>query len=168
MIKLIACIDENNGLGYNNKLLTKLPNDMQHFKQLTTGNTIVMGRKTFESIGHALPNRTNIVLTRNENFKAENILRFSSVNEVLRHYYSYFVQSDLYICGGEEIYKQFLGHADEVLLTVVCNKFDQVDTYFPKLDDTWKFKESIENHSDSDNEFAHWFVTYEKCRNNNK
>ena len=162
MIKLIAAIDLNSSLGFENKLLTKLPNDMKHFRELTTNQICVFGRKTYESIGHALPNRTNIVLTRDRDFKADNVIVYHSVDDVLRHYYSFFIQTDLMICGGSEIYKQFLPYAQEVELTLINHTFSQADAYFVKLDDNWKRKKSTRHEADEYNPYAHWFVTYER------
>jgi len=128
-IKLIAAIDKNNGLGYNNKLLAHISEDLKRFKSLTTGSFVVMGRKTFQSLPKgALLNRTNIVLSRDENFKEPNVIAAPSIKDIL--------ESDLpeiYVIGGAEIYNQFIDIADELYITKILFSFINVDSYFPEI-----------------------------------
>jgi dihydrofolate reductase len=162
MIKLIAACDLNLGIGFENKLLVSLQNDMKHFKQTTTNGIVCMGRLTYESIGKLLPNRTNIILSSNPNYKVEGAYVYNSIDDVLRHYHSYFIKTDLYFIGGEKVYSQALEYADEVILTIICNKFSQVDSYFPELGEEWKLKDSDKHVADDQNEFTHWICTYER------
>ena len=106
MIKLIAACSTNRVIGNNNSLIWNIPDDLKRFKKLTTGHNILMGRKTFESIGKALPNRRNIILSRNLNFNADNCLVYNNIEEVLSLY-----KNDLIVIGGEEIYKQTIKYA---------------------------------------------------------
>jgi dihydrofolate reductase len=160
MIKLIAAIGLNGELGFENKLLCHLPNDLNRFKELTTNSTVVMGSNTYRSIGKLLPNRANVILSSNPHFKVPGAIVMHSAEEVLRHYYSYFVKSDLYIIGGQTLYEQFLDYADEVELTIINNKFDQADVFFPKLGDDWKLKQNIKKYADDKHQYDYTFCTY--------
>lgn len=165
MINLIAAIGVNRELGYQNKLLCSLPNDMKHFKELTSGHTVVMGHNTFKSIGKHLSNRKNIVLTRNTDHDLpRDVFVYNSVEDILFEYKNYAQEDiELWIIGGEQIYKQFLSYADKIYLTIIENHFNKVDTYFPPfsfLD--WKVTENIRNEADEKNPYVHSFVTYER------
>jgi dihydrofolate reductase len=165
MINLIACCDLRNGLGYQNQLLTKLPNDMKHFKELTSGHFVVMGHNTFRSIGKRLPDRQNIVLTHKTNCDLPNdVYVYHSVENVIHEYENYGNKEvEMWIIGGEQIYKQFLKYADKIHLTIIEHQFSKVDTFFPQfsfLD--WKVSENIKNEADQDNPYVHHFVTYER------
>ncbi len=128
MISMIACVDNDFGIGKDNELLTKIPEDMDHFKQETIGNTCVFGRKTAESLpkGKPLKDRTNIVLTRDANFEMEG---FQVVNEV-KDILDMSKDKHIYICGGSEIYDLFMPYADNILLTSLSKTYD-ADTFFP-------------------------------------
>jgi dihydrofolate reductase len=165
MINLIAAIGVNRELGYKNQLLCHLPNDLKHFKELTTGQFVVMGRKTYESIGHPLPNRQNIIVTRNNKFvEPVGTYVYNSLEDVIHEYQQYNEnQNELFICGGAEIYKQSLKYADRILLTVIENHFNKVDTWFPPfsfLD--WKVTSNIQNEIDEKNPYVHSFIKYER------
>lgn len=123
-IKLIWCQDINKGIGKNNTLPWKIKSEMQHFRESTINQIVVMGRKTFESIGKALSNRKNIVLTKNTNYFAEEIEVFHSVQAVLKKY----ANNDLYIIGGKEIYKIFFALADELIISELKTSYD-CDTF---------------------------------------
>ena len=129
-IILIAALGNNNELGYKGELLWDLPGDLPRFKRLTMGYPIVMGRKTFESIGRALPGRTNIILTRNRDFKADNIKTMLSVPEVIEHGHVNYSEN-LYIIGGGEIYDLFLPYASRLELTIVNGTAPHADAHFP-------------------------------------
>jgi dihydrofolate reductase len=129
-ISIIAAIGaQNNALGRNNNLIWKIPGDLNRFKQLTTGHPIIMGRKTFESIGRPLPNRTNIVITRNNDFKAEGVLITHSFDEALAEA-KLIEDEEIFIIGGGEIYKQALPFTHRLYLTLVHDEQDG-DVYFP-------------------------------------
>jgi dihydrofolate reductase len=154
---LLAAIGKNYELGKDNQLLWKLPADMKHFRDTSRGHAIVMGRKTFESIGHPLPNRRNIIITRNTDYKPEGTEIVHSIQEAL----GLFKDSDEeVICiGGAEIYKQSMPFADKLYMTHVDATFD-ADAFFPEIDSSWH-KESEEHHpADTENEYPFTFVTY--------
>lgn len=166
MISLIAAIDKNNAIGYKNQLLARLSNDMKYFKQLTTSgdhNIVVMGRKTFESIGKPLTNRINIVLTKDKNFKHKGVFVYHSVEEVLKQYkYSGESKPNLFVIGGETIYRQFMRYADRLYITLIDHVFENTDTYFPSITDEWKLVSEQYNKADENNPYDHYFRIYEK------
>jgi dihydrofolate reductase len=133
MITLIAACSENRVIGKDGTLIWHIPEDLKRFKKLTLGNPIVMGRKTYESIGKPLPGRTNIILTRDKNFKAENCLVYNKISDVLE----IFEKNNIFVIGGGEIYKQFLDRADRIELTLIHKNFDG-DTYFPQIGNDWE------------------------------
>ena len=131
IISLIAAIDEQRGLGKNNELLFKIPEDQRRFREITRGHAIIMGRKTFESIGRPLPDRTNIVITRDEHFKSEGITVVHSINEAIHKAREKEIEQDeVFIIGGGEIYAQAMSRADRLYLTIVKGTYD-ADTFFP-------------------------------------
>ena len=134
MIKsIIVVIDSNNAIGVNNGLLCHLPADLKHFKQTTTGKTIVMGRKTFESLpSGALPNRENIVLTSNKNANCENVKCFDSLEKVYQYCKD---KEEIFIIGGGMLYEPAMPDADKLYLTKINHAFEQADTYFPVIND---------------------------------
>lgn len=140
-ITIVVAIGHNNELGVDNKLLWNIPNDLKHFKKLTTGNTVVMGRKTYESIGKPLPNRKNIVLTRN-NKGIAGCYVVNSVNDVLN------LKEDVFVIGGQQIYELFLPYADTLVITHVDNEYPNADTFFPSIDCDLYNQEIIENNYD--------------------
>ncbi len=160
MITIVAAIGNNNTLGKDNQLLWHLPKDLKHFKTLTENHPVVMGRKTFESIGKALPNRTNIVVSRKENWFQEGILIVSTLKEALK--FAKKIDENVFVIGGGEIYKQTLDLADKLEITHVDANLE-ADTFFPKIDlKIWQ-KTNEECHSKDDkNEFDFCFQTYEK------
>ncbi len=129
LLTIIVAADLDNGIGIDNTLPWRLPEDLAHFKRLTTGHAIIMGRKTFDSIGRALPNRRNIVITRNGDWRHEGVEAVTSIEAARR-----LVAGDAqaFIIGGANIYEQSLGLADEVVLTRIGRKF-QCDAFFPAL-----------------------------------
>lgn len=129
---MIAAIGNNNVIGNDNKLLWKLKTDLNFFKNTTIESPVIMGRKTYESIGRPLPKRTNIILTRNKSFNIEhpNVVIFNGICNIIN--YSDSNGHDLYIIGGSKIYNQFLPYCDELLISHVdCNLSG--DTYFPSI-----------------------------------
>lgn len=128
MISIIAAIGKNNAIGRKNQLLWHLSEDLKHFKAITTGHTIVMGDRTFDSIGRPLPNRRNIVVTRNKDFKAEGCEISYSLEEVLD--WAKKVPEEVFIIGGGQVYAQALPHADKLYLTLVEDSPEDADTFF--------------------------------------
>ena len=154
MITIIAACSKNRVLGLDNKLIWNLPEDLKRFKQMTDSHPIVMGRKTFESIGRPLPNRTNIILTKNKNYKQEGCLVYNNFRDILELW----EKKDLFVIGGGEIYTMFLPYADKIELTLIEKEFSG-DTYFPKLSSQW-MESSVEIHSNHD--FEYKYITYIK------
>lgn len=158
-ISIIAAVDRHLGIGYQNQLLFWLPNDLKRFKALTTGNTIIMGRKTFESLPKgALPNRRNVVLSSRNEASYPGAEVFSSLEEALR---SCGPDEHVYIIGGASVYRQTLPLADELCLTEVNAEAPQVDAYFPEIDPTIWQEKSRESHSiDEKHPCPYAFVDY--------
>lgn len=155
MIAIIAAVGENLELGLNNKLLWHLPNDLKFFKEKTTGKIIIMGYNTFLSLGRPLPNRQNIVLSRQDRTLPDNVLLFHSIEEVL----GYIKDEDVFVIGGAQIYEQFLPLAHELYLTEIkANSL--ADAYFPNFDKTSYEKEILATNSDNDINYQH--VLYKK------
>ena len=134
-IVLVAAIAEDNAIGLNNYLLWKLPEDLAHFKQLTVGKTIVMGRKTFESVGRPLKNRRNIVVTSNKDWSFAGVDVFHSLKDALAS----IKEEEVMIVGGAEIYKQSMPLANRMEITLVHSVFPNADTHFPTIEwDNWE------------------------------
>ena len=125
-ISMIAAIGPNNELGKGNKLVHNIPEDMRRFVSLTKGKTVVMGRKTYESIGKPLKGRTNIILSKNPDLEIEGCTVMTSVEDILA------LESDLFIIGGAQVYKEFLSHADRLYMTFIAKGYD-ADAYFPTI-----------------------------------
>ena len=159
MISIIAAVARNRAIGYENKLIYWLPNDLKRFKALTTGHTIIMGRNTFLSLPKgALPNRRNIVLTRSQKaFPGCDV--YASLEDALAHCDK---DEDVYIIGGASVYCQALPLADRLCLTEINDTPEKADTFFPPYDD-WK-EVSRENHEkDERHEYEYSFVDYIKA-----
>lgn len=157
MITLIAAIGKNKELGKDNKMLWHLPNDFKHFRAKTTGHTIVMGRKTFESLPGILPNRKHIVLTHNKNWKHDGVKVLHSIDKVLK-----LPHDPLFIIGGAEIFRAFLPHADVMELTRIKSEFD-ADTFFPEINfNDWQCTFSEEHEADEKHKFAYRFETWKR------
>ena len=162
-MNLIACVDSNWGIGYNNQLLVRIPSDQKFFRQTTTGKVIVLGRKTLDSFpgGKPLKDRTNIVITtmKNPEQRADEIYADSIEKclEILKEY----KDEDVYICGGASIYKQFLPYCDTAYITKVERELS-ADSFFPDLDkdDEWEMTEESEEQTYFDNTF--YFTTYRR------
>lgn len=140
MIIIVAAVAENNCIGKNGKIPWHIPEDLKHFKEVTEGKTVLMGRKTFESIlkylGKSLPNRTNVVITRQSDYKkslspelVEGIQMYSNIEDALKKHRL----EDVYVIGGAEIYKETLGKADRLIITEV-HKNVEGDAFFPDID----------------------------------
>lgn len=160
MITLIAAAGENNELGKDNDLLWHLPDDFKRFKALTTGHYIIMGRKTFESFPKPLPNRTHVIITRSNEYKApEGCIVVHSLEKAIEASPK---NETLFIIGGGEIYKQSIDHADCIELTRVHNSFE-ADTFFPEIDSkNWQLTQSDFHDKDERHLHAFTFETYHK------
>lgn len=157
-ISIIAAVDRRMAIGFENKLLFWLPNDLKRFKALTTGNTILMGRKTFESLPKgALPNRRNIVLSSNP---LQNVLvrKFSFTEAALQ---SCKEEEHIYIIGGASIYQQALSFADELCLTEIDDMTPEADAYFPEVSpEMWQEKSREAHPADEKHLCSYAFVDY--------
>lgn len=161
-ITMIAAAAENNALGKDNDLLWHLPDDFKRFKKLTTGHTIIMGRKTFESFSKPLPNRTHVIITRDKKYKVvfDDCFVVHSLEDALE-----FVKNDTlaFIIGGGEIYAQGENFADVIELTRVHARFEDADTFFPEIDDqVWKLKKKEYHPKDERHKLAFTYLTYVK------
>ena len=161
-MKAILAADKNWGIGYNNRLLVSIPSDMKFFRQTTTGKVVVMGRKTLESFPNGLPlkNRTNIVLTANPDYDVKDAVIVHSKDELLEELKKY-NEDDIYVIGGESVYRMLLPYCDTVLVTKIDRAF-QADTHFPNLDEMeeWTLTEESEEQTCFDLEFR--FTKYER------
>lgn len=162
-MRAIVCADKNWGIGYKNRLLVSIPSDMKFFRETTTGKVIVMGRKTLESFPNGMPlkNRINIVLTRDRNYEAKGAVIVHDEEELMNELGKYDTEQ-IYIIGGESVYKMMLSHCDKIYVTKVDRAL-QADTYFPNLDEMseWKMTQESEEQTCFDLEFC--FTTYERC-----
>ena len=161
MIAIIAAIDRNNALGFENKLLFYLPDDLKRFKALTTGHTVVMGRKTFDSLPKgALPNRRNIVLSRSTKLVLPGAEVYPSLEEALKHCDE---NEQVFIMGGASVYRQAMPLADKLFLTEIDAEAEQADVYFPPVDKTvWQETKRDAHHADDRHPYDFSFVDYER------
>ncbi len=162
MISIIVAIDENRAIGKDGDLLCYLPADLKHFKNITTGHTVVMGRKTFDSLPKgALPNRINIVISRTERNYADTVYA-SSIEEALEKAPK---DREVFIIGGASIYNEALDFADRIYLTKIKHSFAEADTFFPAWDEAkWAVVEQVCNNADEKNSFDYDFITLERMR----
>ena len=161
MLSLIVAISENNAIGKAGDLLCHLPNDLKHFKEITTGATVVMGKKTFFSLPRRpLPNRRNIVLTRDVSFVYDNTEVAHSIQELEQ-----MVQTDnrVFIIGGGEVYKQFMPLVDELHITHIHHTWEDADTFFQKISPSiWHCVHQEEHEPDEKHAYAYTFSTYRR------
>ncbi|MCH5181615.1 MAG: dihydrofolate reductase [Prevotellaceae bacterium] len=159
MITIIAAVAENRAIGHKGRLLFRLRADMRRFKALTTGHTVLMGRKTFESLPKgALPERRNLVLTRTEGFSAPGIETFASLDAALA---SCKADEKVFIIGGSSVYAEAMPLADRLCLTHVHATPPEADAFFPELaPGAWRPVESERHEADAENEAAYTFADY--------
>ncbi len=163
-ITLIVAASDNDAIGKENKMLWHLPDDFKYFKKNTIGHSIIMGRKTFLSIGKALPERRNIVLSRDLNFSAEDVDVANSIPEVLTYCRD---EREIFIIGGAQLYKQMLPLAHKVLLTRVHTNIEG-DAYFPSLNTKdWKLCHREEHPQDERHAYDFTFEVWERNNNQN-
>lgn len=153
VISVICAIGKNREIGKNNQLLWHIPEDFKHFKTVTSGHPIMMGQKTFESIGRPLPNRTNIVITNDHNFFAEGCEVVYSIEEAIERAKEV-DQKEIFFIGGGMIYKQAVPLADKIYLTIVEGEFE-ADTFFPEYAE---FTKIVAQREGSDENFKYKFV----------
>lgn len=164
ILSIISAIGNNNEIGKSNLLLWDLPVDMKHFKKTTSLHTLIMGQKTFESIGHPLPNRRNIILTKDQNFKENNIEIVYSVPELLDLLKNTTKKDEeCFIIGGGQIYKLFIDIVDKLYITHVDEEFPCADTFFPFIDkNKWEIIKNHKHEKDEKNKYNLNFVVYKK------
>lgn len=160
-LKIIVAVGENNEIGVNGDLLWRLPKDMKWFKENTIGCDVIMGRKTFESFPQKfrpLPKRTNILITRNKDFKPEGVKVFNTIKDAIEYSLAC-TETEKFIIGGSEIYNQILDKVSEIYLTRVHAIFPKADSFFPKLNlEDWEIK--FQEFHSKDKEHAFDFTFY--------
>lgn len=155
-LTIIVATDKQGGIGINNKLPWHLTEDLAHFKRTTTGKTIIMGRKTFDSIGRALPNRRNIVITHNQHWQHEGVESASSLHAAQ----ALLKGEPAFIIGGAQIYEQALPLADQLIVTEIQQDFI-CDAFFPKIDSQLWEEIARENHHSETSKLNYALVTYQ-------
>ena len=158
-LTIIVAASANNVIGFDNKLIWNIPKDLKRFKELTQGHSVIMGRKTFESLPSPLPNRRNIVVTRNKDYSPEGIEVFSSIEDAMDA-----CREDLqpFIIGGGEIYSQTINLVDKIELTRVYKDY-QGDAFFPDIPlDKFELVNELVNYLDDDSNTKYSFLTYIK------
>jgi len=157
-ITLIAAAAENNALGKDNQMIWRLPDDFKRFKQLTTGHYIIMGRKTLESMNGPLPNRTNVVITRQEDYTHQGCTIVNNLDDALAACPQ---NEEVFVIGGGEIYKQSIGKADKIELTRVLGIAPEADAYFPEFNHAeWNLTESVFHGKDEKHNLEFVFETW--------
>ncbi|MBF0577305.1 dihydrofolate reductase [Dysgonomonas sp. GY617] len=161
IISIIVAIDEKNAIGKDNQLLCHLPNDLKYFKSVTQGHTVIMGRNTYESLPNgALPNRRNIVLSRNKDLQLDRCEVSSSLEDAIALCDS---ETEVFIIGGATVYAKAIDVADKLYITYIHHQFEGTDAFFPEVDkNKWIESSHIKNGADEKNKYAHTFVVYNK------
>lgn len=158
MITIIAAAGENNSLGKDNDLVWHLPDDFKRFKELTSGNYILMGRKTFETFPKPLPNRKHLIITRQEDYQVpENCFVFDTIQSAI----DFTDNQDIWIIGGGEIYKQSMDIVDRIELTRVHSDFE-ADTFFPEIGEEWELVSEEYHPADERHKYDFTYLTYNR------
>jgi len=158
-VSMIAAMGTNRAIGLRGRLPWRLPADLRFFKEKTWGHVVIMGRKTFESVGKPLPGRRNVVITRRKDFRSDGVEVAGSLREALDLAGG---EEEVFVCGGAEIYRQALDRADRMYLTLIHENFE-ADTFFPESDPrVWEERERVNHGPDERNPYAYSFVVYER------
>ena len=160
MLSIIVAKSINNAIGKDNKLLWKIPDDMKRFKEITTGHTVIMGRKTFESIGRVLPNRLNVILTRDPNYKVDdpNVKIVGGISDLEEYIND---ENENFVIGGAQIYSILMSKCKKIYVTQIDKDFVG-DSYFPVIrENEWKVIEREDGPKD-ENDFKYEYITYER------
>lgn len=161
ILSLIAAIGKNNEIGKRNELLWHMPEDMKYFRRVTSGHTVIMGQKTFEALGKPLPNRKNIVLTKEKDFKAEGVEISNSLEKTVASLKN--SDEEVFIIGGGQIYKQAMDMADKLYITHVDMEDKDADTFFPEIIPiVWNEVVHTEHKKDDKNPYDYTFSVYER------
>ncbi|MGZ8947274.1 MAG: dihydrofolate reductase [Methylococcaceae bacterium] len=165
-ISLIVAMASNRVIGLNNQMPWHLSADLKKFKKITMGSPILMGRKTYESIGKPLPGRTNIIVSRNPEYRQDGCLVFNDLNIAIKKACE--SAKEVFVIGGSDLYEAILPFADAIYLTVINSEF-QGDTFFPDLDlNDWSEVEREDINNDPDVAFSYSFLKFEKANKNTK
>ena len=159
MLSVIVAIANNNVIGKDNKLIWRLPEDLKRFKCMTMGKTIIMGRKTFESLGRVLPNRFHLVLTQNRNYKIENesVQVIHNIADLKQYITS---KEECFVIGGESIYKMLIPLSNRLYITKLYEDFEG-DTFFPKIDEKiWRIEKREKGIQNEDNPYDYEYINY--------
>lgn len=160
MITLVVALGLNREIGVDNQLPWHLPKDLKHFKEITSGHPIIMGRKTYESIGKPLPNRTNIVISRKKDWFEEGILIVGSIKEAIK--FGQKIDEDIFIIGGGNIFEQTMDIANKLEVTEIKTNIE-ADTFFPKIDPKiWTKTDEVCHEKDEKNNFDFCFQTFQR------
>ncbi len=164
-MNLIVAVDANWAIGNKNELLIRIPNDHKHFREETTGKVVVLGRKTLETFPQGLPlkNRTNIILSTNPNYQVKDAIVVHSVEELLEELKKY-ADEDIYIIGGDSVYKQMLPYCDVAHITKIDHAYE-ADAYFPNLDEDEDWEITAESDEQTYFDIAYTFLKYERKKN---
>ncbi len=161
-MNIIVAVDANWAIGNKNELLVRIPNDHKHFREETTGKVVVLGRKTLETFPQGLPlkNRTNIILSRDKSYQVKDAVVVNSVEELLEELKRY-AEEDIYIIGGESIYRQLLPYCNVAHVTKIDHAYE-ADTYFPNLDTDSAWEITADSDEQTYFDLAYQFVRYER------
>lgn len=154
-LSIIVATDKKNGIGIKNQLPWHLPEDLAHFKRTTSGHTIIMGRKTFDSIGRALPNRHNVVISRNAEWQHDNVSCYSSIEDAVKS----IQDTEAFVIGGAQIYDQALHLAQKLIVTEIQDEFE-CDAFFPRIDKNIWQESQRENFIAESNQLHYAIVIY--------
>ena len=162
-MNIIVAVDKNWAIGKNNKMMWSIPADMKFFRETTKGNIVIMGRKTLESFpqGQPLKNRVNIVITRKKDYKVKGAVIVHSVEEAVKEAKKY--EGELFVIGGESIYRAMLAYCDTAYVTKIDHAFD-ADTYFPNLDEDKEWQMITISEEQTCFDLEYYFTVYERVR----
>lgn len=163
-MNLIVAVDNNWAIGNRNKLLVSIPNDMKHFREETTGKVVVLGRKTLETFpqGQPLKNRTNIILSAKKDYQVKGAVVVHSIEELLEELKQY-RDEDIYIIGGDSVYRQMLPYCSVAHVTKIDHEYE-ADTYFPNLDQDVDWEVTADSEEQTYFDLAYQFLKYERIK----
>lgn len=161
-MNIIAAVDQNWAIGNRGELLVRIPNDQKHFREETTGKVVVLGRKTLQTFPQGLPlkNRTNIILSRDKAFRVKDAVTVHSVEELLKELKNYPTE-EVYVIGGESIYRQLLPFCDTAHITKIDREYE-ADTWFPNLDEDPDWEITADSEEQTYFDIAYTFLKYER------
>src|SRR5690625_1236929 len=161
MISLLVAMGKNHVIGYENDMPWHLPEDLKYFKEKTTGHTIIMGRKTYDSIGRVLPNRRNVVLTRQKLDFPKEIEVIRDINQIYQ-WNKANPDQELFVIGGGNLYNQVLPYADRMYITEIDENFEG-DTFFPTFEaNEWTLTSKVKGERNNDNPYEYYFLQYDR------